>query len=385
MFIVWKDNGCGIGELKELDLGNELCIKELDNVTGSTEAKSANLMRKQNLRSLSLVWGEHAGKFPDNEEEVLSSLQPHSNLEYLQICGYQGLRLPDWMIDVSNLVSVELDQCKRCSYLPPLGELPLLKFLKIRGMDAVKCIGSEFYGSGVNPFSSLEELSFDLMPNLETWKTVEGMGNFPSLQILTFKKCPKLMELPGFPTLKKFRIWTRNISRRGDLDQLDNLSMLKHLRLSSCNKLEDIPEALQNLKALESLILAGCDSLVSFPVNRLHGLTSLRILEIRHCERFASFSDGLMHLKQLEDLWLCECPMLNSLPKEIQHLNSLRKLTISWCDGLTFIPNQIEHLTLLSELIIRYCWNLMFLPQGLKSLTELKALKIHGCPHLEKR
>ncbi|XWS30764.1 hypothetical protein CRYUN_Cryun23aG0017500 [Craigia yunnanensis] len=359
IFIVRKDHGCGISELKELDLEKELCLKELDNVTGSTEAKSANQISKQNLRSLSLIWGKRAGKFPDNEEEVLSSLQPHFNLKDLQICGYHGLRLPSWMIGVSNLVSVELVQCRRCSCLPPLGKLPLLKFLEIRGVDAVECISSEFYGNGVNPFPSLEELNFDLMPNLERWETVNGRENIPRLQCLIFRKCrPKLNELPNFPTLKKFRILKSNddfFPEPGSLvihdlssltivpngllqnshmeelmieslpnieslsDQVDNLSMLKHLHLSCCNKLEDIPEALQNLKALESLILDGCDSLVSFPVNGLHGLTSLRILNIKWRERFTSFSDGVMHLTQLEELCIVGCPMLNSLQEEIQH------------------------------------------------------------------
>ncbi|KAL1072916.1 hypothetical protein V6Z11_D11G185500 [Gossypium hirsutum] len=306
IFIVRKDHGCGVWELKELDLGKELSLKELDNVTGSTEAKSANLIRKQNLRSLSLIWGKQAGEFPDNEEEVLSSLQPHYNLEYFRISCYQGLRLPSWLIDLPNLVSVELDLCKRCSHLPPLGELPLLKVLKIKGMDAVKCISNEFYGNGINPFPSLEELYFDSMPVLETWKTVEGRGNFPRLQILVFRKCPELIELPKFPTLKKLQIGKREsglfcpypgsleihdlsgltvfpsgllqnqthleelrIASLPDLkslsNHLDNLSVLKHLGIYSCHKLEDILEALQNLNALESLVLVGCDRLVSFP------------------------------------------------------------------------------------------------------------------------
>ncbi|WRX22673.1 NB-ARC - like 10 [Theobroma cacao] len=430
IFIVRKDHGCGISQLKELNLGKELCIKELNNVTGSTEAKSANLITKENLKSLSLIWGKHAGECPHNEEEVLGSLQPHSNLKSLQICGYQGLRLPNWMIEIPNLVSVELDQCERCPRLPPLGKLPLLKFLKIRGMDAVKCISSEFCGDGVNSFPSLEELNFDLMPNLETWRTLEGRESFPRLQSLTFRKCPKLIELPEFPTLRKLRIWTRGdyfglFSKRDGLgsleindlsiltvvphgllqnhtyleeltieslpnlkslsNQLDNLSVLKHLDLRDCDKLEDIPEALQNLNALESLKLVGCDSLVSFPVNGLHGLTSLRTLTISCCERFASLSNGVMHLTQLEELRLLRCPMLNSLPEEIQHLNALRTLTISDCDGLTSVPNQIEQLTSLSKLEIGLCPNLTSLPQGLRSLTALKTLWIRGCPHLERR
>ncbi|XP_039054511.1 putative disease resistance protein RGA1 [Hibiscus syriacus] len=329
IFIVRKDHGCGIGELKELDLGKELSIKELDNVTGSTEAKSANLIRKSNLRSLSLLWGKNAGEFPDNEEEVLGCLQPHSNLEYLRISCYQGLRLPAWLIDLPNLVSVELDQCKRCSHLPPLGELPLLKVLKIRGMDAVKCISNEFYGNGVNPFPSLEELYFESLPILEKWKTVDGRGDFPRLQMLIFRKWPQLIELPTFPTLRKLRIWTRkhNFLFRPDLgsleildlssltifpsgllqnhthleeltieslpdlkslsNKLDNLSMLKHLTIRCCNKVEDIPEAIQNLNALESLALSQCHSLVSFPGNGSRCPPSIRVLEIMCCDRFA--------------------------------------------------------------------------------------------------
>lgn len=424
IFIVRKDHGCGIGELKELDLAKELSLKELHNVTGSTEAKSANLIRKQNLRSLSLIWGKQAGEFPDNEEEVLSSLQPHYNLEYFRISCYQGLRLPSWLIDLPNLVSVKLDQCKRCSHLPPLGELPLLKVLKIEGMDAMKCISSEFYGNGINPFSSLQELYFDSMPVLETWKTVDGRGNFPRLQILIFRECPELIELPKFPTLKKLRIWTGEINFFGPdlgsfeihnlsgltifpsgllqnqthleelriqslpdlkslLNHLDNLSVLKHLEIYSCHKLEDITEALQNLNALESLQLGGCHSLVSFPGNG-YGLTSLRVLKILWCAKFTSLSSRVMHLTNLEELCVSDCPMFNSLPAEIQHLNSLQTLTISRCDGFTSVPNQIEHLTSLCKLNFECCINLMSLPQGLKSLTTLEKLRIYGCPHLEK-
>ncbi|KAK8694447.1 hypothetical protein V6N13_071999 [Hibiscus sabdariffa] len=428
IFIVRKEHGCGIEELKELELRKELSLKDLDNVTGSTEAKSANLIRKPKLRSLRLIWGKNAGEHPDNEEEVLGSLQPHSNLEDLRISCYHGLRLPHWWMDLPNLVLVELDQCKRCSHLPPLGELPVLKFLKIRGMDAVKCISNEFYGNGVNPFSSLEKLYFDSMPSLEKWKTVDRGGDFPRLQFLSFRKCPELIELPKFPTLKKLRISTRNndfvidnpdlgsleihalssltffpsgllqnhtyleeltISSLPNLkslsNKLDHLSMLKHLSIDSCNNVEDIPEAVQNLIALESLFLSECHSLVSFPGNGFHCLPSVRVLTIMSCERFVSLSDAVRHLTHLEELSLVGCPVLNSLPAEIQHLNALQKLEFSWCDGLTTVPNHIEHLTSLSELTFSFCHNLMSLNQSLKSLATLKELTIWGCPHLENR
>ncbi|XP_039054460.1 disease resistance protein RGA2-like [Hibiscus syriacus] len=55
-FIVGKDNGCGIDELKELALEGKLSISGLHNVTSSMEAKNDNLIKKQNLRSLTLSW-----------------------------------------------------------------------------------------------------------------------------------------------------------------------------------------------------------------------------------------------------------------------------------------------------------------------------------------
>ncbi|GMJ12804.1 hypothetical protein like AT3G14470 [Hibiscus trionum] len=50
-FIVGKEKGGGIDELKELDLEEELSITGLCNVKNSIEAKNANLIKKQNLRS----------------------------------------------------------------------------------------------------------------------------------------------------------------------------------------------------------------------------------------------------------------------------------------------------------------------------------------------
>ena len=52
IFIVGKENGYQISELKGLHLRNELSIKELDNVRNFEEAKNANLIGKQNLNLL---------------------------------------------------------------------------------------------------------------------------------------------------------------------------------------------------------------------------------------------------------------------------------------------------------------------------------------------
>ncbi|PPR90757.1 hypothetical protein GOBAR_AA29909 [Gossypium barbadense] len=167
--------------------------------------------------------------------------------------GLSRLKLPGWLTDLRNLVLVELDRCKRCSHLPPLGELPLLRFLKIREMDVVECISSEFYGNGVNPFSSLEGLDIDSMPVLETSKTVNKRNaSFLSRRDIGSIEIHDLSSVTNFligllqnqTHLEELTIASLP-ELKSLLNKLDNLSMVKHLNFNDCKKLEDIPEALQ--------------------------------------------------------------------------------------------------------------------------------------------
>ncbi|KAJ8648694.1 hypothetical protein MRB53_001717 [Persea americana] len=86
-FKVGKEIGHGINELKDMiQLQGSLCISELQNVVNVKEAKEG--------------FGE----------EVLKCLQPHPNLQEVDIEGYWGIRFPTWLGDssFSNLVSIEL-------------------------------------------------------------------------------------------------------------------------------------------------------------------------------------------------------------------------------------------------------------------------------------
>ncbi|KAL4279652.1 hypothetical protein GQ457_03G003650 [Hibiscus cannabinus] len=411
-FVVGKDRGGGIDELKELALEGELSITGLCNVKNSTEAKNANLIEKRNLRSLKLSWPsiefwnsshhEHG-----NDEEVLDALQPHPSLKKLCINGYQGVRFPNWMMDLllPNLVEIEL-HCKRCDQLPPLGKLRFLKVLRIWEMGALKCIDSTFYGDMESSFPSLEVLTIKRAGCLEEWTTMNEGEHLPLLRSLRISGCrPKLVKLPMLQSLKQLGVGDvndtllkslmmnatnltslrlfqygepimdlpdgllrnhkqletlsiANCSLKSSSDLLDNLSSLKRLELDNCSQLESLPRGLQNLRCLESLSLIGCGSLVSLAVN---GLSSLSSLEIQSCGK------------------------LSSLPESIQHLSSLRLLRIGLYERLSGLPNEIQHLTSLLELQIMFCPNMMSLPQGVRSLTALQTLTIGGCPHLERR
>ncbi|KAK8694528.1 hypothetical protein V6N13_072077 [Hibiscus sabdariffa] len=211
---------CGMGDTKSQILPQPSNVTErigLCNVKSSTEAKNAILIKKQNLRSLSLSWRVNAKEKSHhrhgNDEDILSGLQPHSSLKKLCIMEYQGVSSPNWMMDllVPNLVEISLQKCERCHQLPPLGKLQFLKALTIVRMDALKHIDSNLYGETESSFPSLEVLKIVIAPCLEEWTTANGGQHFPLLSSLTIRYCSKLVKLPMLQSLKELQIEGTNV------------------------------------------------------------------------------------------------------------------------------------------------------------------------------
>uniref|UniRef100_A0A2N9HPM3 Rx N-terminal domain-containing protein n=1 Tax=Fagus sylvatica TaxID=28930 RepID=A0A2N9HPM3_FAGSY len=430
-FIVGKDDGYQISELKGLNLRGKLCIKDLDNVRNLEQAKNADLIGKQNLHSLSLVWqSNNMSHVSEHVEDVLDGLQPHLNLKVLCISNYRGSKFPTWIQDLllQDLVEISLDYCGRCELLPPLGKLRFLKVLAITGMGGVKYLGNEFHGDSAISFPSLTTFRLTSMCDLEDWTTVDGRESYPRLSKLRISWCPKLVELPIIPSITSLHIEGSNamlirsvrdltslsslviedinelsvlpdgllqnhktlkllhISRLPNLkeltNQLDNLSALKDFHLIHCDKLESLPDGLQNLHSLQELYICSCDNLLSFPMNGLRGLSSLRMLQIFSHRKLSSLSEGIQYLTALEDLIIVACSELTSLPEGIQHLTALRSLQILYCDKLTSLPEGIRHLTALRSLQILSCNSLSSLPKQIGSLRSLSFLDIEGCSNL---
>ncbi|KAJ0716945.1 putative leucine-rich repeat domain superfamily [Helianthus annuus] len=97
-------------------------------------------------------------------------------LKQLKIVSYGGLEFPNWVGDASfvRLNYLSLSGCKKCTFLPPLGELPSLKKLDVEGLDRVKVVGSELLGTRL-VFPSLEVLWFQDLPVWEKWSTNIGV------------------------------------------------------------------------------------------------------------------------------------------------------------------------------------------------------------------
>ncbi|XVF36522.1 hypothetical protein REPUB_Repub19eG0065200 [Reevesia pubescens] len=399
-------------QLRKLRLRGELTIRNLENVK---QEQISGILTMKNLHSLELSWGsDHDGLNLNSRndfywrlgERVLNYLQAPQNIKRLSINGYPGIHLPRWMstLAVPFLTKIVLINWKRCEHLPALGKLPVLEIIHMHGMDAVKNIGSEFYGEDTKKsFASLKELSLIDFPNLEFWWSISGGEEFPSLVKLTINKCPRLMNMPQFPSLKHLELHNcqETILRSvvnvtslsvliidvftGHLILLDNLLQnnvhLMSLTISSCPNLRCIPPSLGNLVSLKSLTIRWCEELLSLP-QQLQNLTCLQSLEISECQSLSTLPQSIDGLISLKYLSIENCSNLRLLPIGLQHLSSLEHLTIMYCPSLMSLPTEWHNLSMLRSMCILSCPELSSLPGGIKHVTTLQNLEIHGCPGL---
>lgn len=208
-FVVGSRRGSDIGKLKDMIyLRGTLTFSRLENLEDAWLARKANLRSKKRLDTLKLEWSSN---FELQDEivrmTVLEMLQPHQKLKTLSILNYVERKFSSWLCDpsFSNMMSVSLHDCRKCSDLPLLGQLPSLRHLYVKGLSSVKAIGKEFYGDASShswPFPSLEILHFTGMLEWEDWScSVHGeeFKALHSLRELRIMACPKLREkVPGY-------------------------------------------------------------------------------------------------------------------------------------------------------------------------------------------
>ncbi|KAJ0716991.1 putative virus X resistance protein-like, coiled-coil [Helianthus annuus] len=412
-----SESGSEIAKLKDFkNLYEKISVVGLEKVQNATYAHEANFSQKK-LSELELIWSNELRGSRNEmlEKAVLNELKP---------------------------CHVLISGCKRCTSLPPLGQLPSLKKLFIEGLYGVKAVGSELFGTN-QAFPSLEILSFVDMRGWEKW----AGAVFPCLQKLEINYCPNLVEatIEALPSLNdlsisncdsgvlrslvevasavtKLRIM--GISGLNDVvwgGVMESLGGVEDLRIRWCNEIRYVvksdADASKILVKLRTLEVKKCDNLVSIGEKeeeeedncRSNILTSLRILEVYECKKMerCSCPDGI------EVLTVCGCSSMTvvSFPKGGQE--KLRSLRIWNCRNLlekewewggqktnnnrsSSMP-MLEHVNInnwpnlksfielnclvrLTELRIEDCKSLESFPDN---LTSLKKLEIRNCPKLD--
>nr|XP_048333708.1 putative disease resistance RPP13-like protein 1 [Ziziphus jujuba var. spinosa]XP_048333709.1 putative disease resistance RPP13-like protein 1 [Ziziphus jujuba var. spinosa]XP_048333710.1 putative disease resistance RPP13-like protein 1 [Ziziphus jujuba var. spinosa]XP_048333711.1 putative disease resistance RPP13-like protein 1 [Ziziphus jujuba var. spinosa]XP_048333712.1 putative disease resistance RPP13-like protein 1 [Ziziphus jujuba var. spinosa]XP_048333713.1 putative disease resistan len=391
-FVVGTNSGSSIKMLGELqDLRGNLSIRSLEKVENVDDVLEANLKDNKCITDLSLEWGDNNDS--QKAREVLNRLQPQTDLERLSIINYGGINFSDWIGDpsFSRIEFMWLSKCKKCHNLPPLGQIPSLKYLTVDGFDMVEKIGDEFYTSGLSPgarpFKSLETLSFKCMPQWKEWSCPEGEV-FAQLKELNLMDCPSLtLNEVYFP---------------------DTLRSLTCLCIMKC---QQVVAALlsKQLPSLCSLRIRDYPELVSFPERRMP--TRIHTIQLFGCTNLESFLDegwpsnlkslsiggcgklfmvrmqwNLQRLTSLTSLdFNCIDEVMNSFPEEGQIPLTLTSLKLSKLNKLRSLNGMaFRQLTSLRDLSIYYCDQLSCLPEeGFPA--SLSQLDILSCRLLNER
>ncbi|KAG4203912.1 hypothetical protein ERO13_A04G014766v2, partial [Gossypium hirsutum] len=371
-FVIGEGDGHLIRELKNLsNLRGNFCLSGLENVNGQ-DAREAKLNEKL---------GIDGTRKKEVEERVLDFLHPPKKLEQLIIENYGGVKFSSWIVDSSfkNLLSLKLRNCKNCKSLPSVGRLPLLKDLSIIGFGQVQKIGVEFLGENqLNPFASLEILSFESLPNWKEWDTCEGdeqVLKLPSLRELSIKTCPQLLgRLPThLPSLQKLEIHSCT-------------SLV--VSISRCAELvDDCSSPAKELSTLQTLSLSNI-SKFKIPAD----MTMLRFgnsehFEIDGWEEMASLSQHGFSLVGHRFISVWRCPQLQSLEAEEAKLqpdkiSRVESLKIAYCDKLNRLPQVLHELTFLTVMEIDNCRSLVSFAEN-NLPPNLRKMKIADCENLE--
>ncbi|KAB8102222.1 hypothetical protein EE612_033579, partial [Oryza sativa] len=382
-FSVQKRIGHTVCELKNLSQLHHLRLRDIQNVGSYKEVLDANLKDKKHMRTFSLHWSSHEVVAESVSDLVLDNLQPHSDLEELDIIGFSGTRLPFWITDsyLKNIVSLNIINCCKIEHVPSLASLCSLKNLFLRDLPLLASMGCMLHECDKIPVGCSH--SFQKCPSSinisEEMVDVEseGVSFSPHLSTLIIRGCPQLMKLPTLPSmLKQLKIEKSGL-------------MLLPKMYQNHNDTEG-SLAPPNESQLTNVLIEYCPNLKSL----LHcflgqnvTLTSLRELHINKCEKLEYLPlNGLMELVNLQILEVLDCSMLKKSGMEVKLLpSSLEQLSIKSCGEVeNILIDLLAGLEALTFLKLANCSHLISLPsvETFETLTALRLLGLYDCPEL---
>ncbi|EAZ40860.1 hypothetical protein OsJ_25341 [Oryza sativa Japonica Group] len=344
-------DGWNLEELAHLSQLRQLGMIKLERATPCSSRDPFLLTEKKHLKVLNLHCTEQTDEAYSEEgisnvEKIFEKLAPPHNLEVLAIVNFFGRRFPTWLgtNHLSSVKYVLLIDCKSCVHLPPIGQLPNLKYLKINGASAITKIGPEFVGCWEGNLRSTEAVAF---PKLE-WLVIEDMPNWEEW---SFVEEEEVQEEEAAAAAKE-----------GGEDGI----------AASKQKGEEAPSPTPRsswlLPCLTKLDLVGCPKLRALPPQLGQQATNLKDLLIREAEC----------LKTVEDL-----PFLSGA------------LSIGGCEGL----ERVSNLPQVRELFLNVCPNLrhveelggleqLLLDEGMQEISQLwvprlqeQHRQLHGDEH----
>ncbi|XP_072146335.1 disease resistance protein PIK6-NP [Setaria viridis] len=270
---------CSLEEIGPLSKLWRLTLHGLENVSASSFAETARISSKEHPEYLKLQWSRSGCMELRDEiqkqqqqvaEEVLEKLCPPPHIHHLNIKGYFGRTLPNWMMVVeafsfTSLIILKLKDLPCCTKLPDsLCPLPSLKLLVIKDAPAIKSVGSEFQASTSAAFPNLTHLTLEGLCEWEEWdweeQTVDvtaGTMAMHALGYLLIENCKLSCFPPGLANNKRHALRELGLRDLNNLTSVENFPSVVELDVFDCPKLKRI----SGLSRLHKIRIARCPKL----------------------------------------------------------------------------------------------------------------------------
>jgi len=252
--------------------------------------------------------------------------------------SYGTLReLPDAMGKLTKLNTLELRGCREMKALPnAVSQLTALRTLELR-----ECPGLAALPQGLRALTGLEDLLIigcsrlqvpawvtaltGLRVPFEEWRLRVRNGEGKEEEVLVRVR-PDMVDLSAeahtgmvaLPadlracagSVRSLAVRSRNLEvLPAWLGELTGLTELRVDGMASSCTLQELPDAVGQLKTLITLELRGFPGITALP-NAVSQLTALRTLVLRECSGLAVLPQGLRALTGLEDLLIIGCSKL---------------------------------------------------------------------------
>ena len=301
-----------------------------------------NLIGKSHLHELALRWNERTvgdANELDKDEIILNHIVLHFNIKVLDIRGFGGVTLSSSTNLFTNLVQLNLHNCRRLQYF----ELSMLhvKRLSMIDLPCLEYILNDNNNDNSSSFCvSVTDIELFWLTNLNGWCNCSEeeissgcCHQFQSLESLSICECCNLISLPQLTHIRNVNLShvTENILHRAV-----NHSKVEYLEIGSMINFKSLRGVFQHLSTLcELRIFNGGEF---DPCNDEDGCYSMKWKE----------------LTNLKGLLFTGIPKMTYLPEGLQHITTLQTLRIKNCVNLTSIP---EWATSLQVLDIQQCPN----------------------------
>ncbi|RVW33168.1 TMV resistance protein N [Vitis vinifera] len=252
----------------------------------------------------------------------------------------------------NSLKVINLGYSKYLVEIPDFSSVPNLEILNLEG-----CTSLESFPKIKENMSKLREINLSGTAIIEVPSSIEHLNG---LEYFNLSGCFNLVSLP------------RSIC---------NLSSLQTLYLDSCSKLKGFPEMKDNMGNLERLNLrfTAIEELSS----SVGHLKALKHLDLSFCKNLVNLPESIFNISSLETLNGSMCLKIKDFPEIKNNMGNLERLDLSFT-AIEELPYSIGYLKALKDLDLSYCHNLVNLPESICNLSSLEKLRVRNCPKLQR-